>query len=122
MRRKVIQSALVPAGPGAGSHAISVAAERTLYLGGMLPEARSFDTRTQCRQVLERARLVLEAAGLRLEDLDQVTLYLVDLEDLATFDEVYAPVLLRPPPARSVIGVAALPDGARVMMDGIASG
>ena len=122
MRRKVVESALVPRGPGAASHAISVSAERTLYLSGILPDDPSADVRTQARQVLESARAVLDAAGLRLEDLDQVTLYLVDLADLPAFDEAYAPNFLRPPPARSVVGVAALHNGARVMLDGVASG
>lgn len=121
MRRHIVRSMQIPTDPSA-SQAVAVQAERTVYVSGQVASEPSADLATQTRQVLERIKLVLEAAGLGLDELHQVTLYVTDLADLASIDEVYGAAFLRPPPARSVVQVAALPDGARVMLAGVAGG
>ena len=121
MRRHVVRSTQVPIDPAA-SHAISVALERTTYLSGQLPTDPRADPATQIRQALEGCQHVLQAAGLGLDELHKVTLYLTDLADLDPIDPVYGAAFVRPPPARSVVQVAALPGGFRVMIDGIAGG
>jgi len=50
----------------------------------------------------------------------KVTICLADMHDLAAVDAVYGAVFAAPPPARSTMQVAALPDDARVMIDLVA--
>jgi 2-iminobutanoate/2-iminopropanoate deaminase len=50
----------------------------------------------------------------------KTTCFLVDMDDFAAFNAVYARFMTDPPPARSTIAVAALPRGARVEIEAIA--
>lgn len=86
-------------------------ASGTLVAGGTAAEAE---------QVLKNLQAVLEAAGLGFADVVRTTVYLVDLADFATVNEVYGRHVRAPYPARTTVGVAALPRGARVEIDGVA--
>lgn len=83
-----------------------------LVSGGVVAEAT---------RVLENLAAVLHAAGATLHDVVRTTIYLVDLADFATVNEVYARVFRAPFPARATVGVSALPRGARVEIDAIAT-
>jgi 2-iminobutanoate/2-iminopropanoate deaminase len=75
----------------------------------------------QAERVLENLRAVLEAAGSSLERVVRATLYLTDLSLFPRVNAVYARHFATTPhPARTTIGVAALPLGARVELDAIA--
>jgi 2-iminobutanoate/2-iminopropanoate deaminase len=65
----------------------------------------------QCFRNLFR---VLEAAELTQADVVNVQVYLTDMNDFAAMNEVYATQFSRPYPARTTIGVASLPMGARI--------
>lgn len=82
-----------------------------LVAGGVAAEAR---------RALLNLEAVLAHAGFKLEDVVRTTLYLVRLEDFGTVNEIYAEYVRPPFPARSTIGVAALPRGARFEIDAIA--
>lgn len=71
-------------------------------------------------RVLENLRAVLAAAGLTPAAVLRTTIYLVDLADFAAVNAVYERLFTPPYPARSTVGVAALPRGARVEIDAIA--
>lgn len=75
----------------------------------------------QTRQVLDNLAAVLKAADLTLADIVKTTIFLVDINDFATVNAIYAERMGTPPPARSTIAVAALPLGARVEIEAIAS-
>jgi 2-iminobutanoate/2-iminopropanoate deaminase len=61
---------------------------------------------------------VCEAAGTALEHAVRCTIYLADLpRDLAEVDAAYAEFFGEDPPARVLVGVAALPAGASVEID-----
>jgi 2-iminobutanoate/2-iminopropanoate deaminase len=75
------------------------------------------DARAQCRRVMESLQAVLAAAGLGLDDVVKTTIYLTDLADFSAVNEVYGSFFREPFPARSTVGVAALPKGARVEID-----
>jgi 2-iminobutanoate/2-iminopropanoate deaminase len=75
----------------------------------------------QTRQVLDNLAAVLSGAGRTLADIVKTTIFLVDIADFATVNAIYAERMGTPPPARSTIGVAALPLGARVEIEAIAS-
>jgi 2-iminobutanoate/2-iminopropanoate deaminase len=74
----------------------------------------------QTEQALKNMGAILEAAGSGLDKLVKTTVFLVDLADFAGMNEVYARHVGENPPARSTIGVAQLPSGVRVEIEGIA--
>jgi 2-iminobutanoate/2-iminopropanoate deaminase len=77
-------------------------------------------TPAEAEQVLKNLGAVLDAAGLSFAHVVRTTIYLVDLADFATVNEIYARHVREPYPARATVGVAALPKGARVEIDAIA--
>jgi 2-iminobutanoate/2-iminopropanoate deaminase len=75
----------------------------------------------QTDQALRNLQAVLAAAGKTLDDVVRVGVYLADLRgDFAAMNEVYARWFAAPYPARTTIGVAALPMGAAVEIDLVA--
>jgi 2-iminobutanoate/2-iminopropanoate deaminase len=75
----------------------------------------------EARQVLENLAGVLEACGSGLHRVVRTTVYLIDLADFERFNVVYGERVGEPLPARSTVGVASLPKGARLEVDLIAS-
>jgi 2-iminobutanoate/2-iminopropanoate deaminase len=75
----------------------------------------------QTRQVLDNLAAVLAAADLTFAALVKTTIFLVDINDFAAVNAIYGERMGTPPPARSTIAVAALPLGARVEIEAIAS-
>ena len=73
----------------------------------------------QAEQILENLTAVVEAGGKSLDDVVRVGVYLTDMNDFAAVNKVYADHFAAPYPARTAIGVAALPLGAAVEMDAI---
>lgn len=75
----------------------------------------------QTRQVLDNLAAVLAAADLTLDDVVKTTIFLVDMADFATVNAIYGERVGALPPARSTVAVAALPLGALVEIEAIAS-
>ena len=75
----------------------------------------------QTEQIFQNLRAILEAAGTGLDRLVKTTVFLTDLADFARMNEVYAQHVGAAPPARSTVEVAALPSGAKVEIDAIAT-
>jgi 2-iminobutanoate/2-iminopropanoate deaminase len=67
------------------------------------------DTYSQARQILESFRTMLEGVGSSLEQVMHVQVYLLRMEDFAELNRAYGEVFSRHQPARTVIGVSALP-------------
>jgi len=82
-----------------------------LVAGGVVAETE---------RVLANLRGVLAAAGGALDSVVRTTIYLADLGDFGTVNEIYGRAFSAPFPARATVGVAALPRGARVEIDAIA--
>jgi 2-iminobutanoate/2-iminopropanoate deaminase len=78
------------------------------------------DTEGQARQALANMLAVLAAAGLGPPDLCRVGIFMVDLAEFATVNRIYEEALAGARPARSTVGVAALPRGARIEVEAIA--
>ncbi len=78
------------------------------------------DLESQTHQVMKNLKAVLEAANLDFHHVVKTTIYLVDLQDFQTVNEIYASYLEEPYPARATVQVAALPLGARVEIEMIA--
>jgi 2-iminobutanoate/2-iminopropanoate deaminase len=79
--------------------------------GGIGPETE---------RVMANLTAILDAAGATWADVVKTTVFLVDIGDFATVNAIYGRFLADPPPARSTVGVAALPKGARVEIEAIA--
>ena len=78
------------------------------------------DIEAETRCVLENLREILEAAGLKLEDVVKTTIFLIDLAEFDIVNRVYGEHFNAPYPARSTVQVTALPRGARVEIEAIA--
>ena len=74
----------------------------------------------QAERALRNLQSVLDAAGLGFDDVVKTTIFLADVNDFAAVNAVYARFRPEPPPARSTIGVAALPKGGLVEIEAIA--
>ena len=69
--------------------------------------------------MFDNLQAVCEAAGATLNDIAKLNIFLTDLGHFALVNEIMARYFQQPYPARAAIGVAALPRGALVEMDGI---
>ena len=74
----------------------------------------------QAERALRNLAAVLDAAGLGLDDVVKTTIFLADVNDFGTVNAIYGRQMPDPPPARSTIGVGALPKGALVEIEMIA--
>lgn len=123
MTREIIRTDRAPQAIGTYSQAVKVGT--SVYLSGQIPlEPESMklvtgDVEAQIRQVFDNLRAVAQAAGGDLGDLVKLNVFLTDLNDFLLVNQVMAQYFSEPFPARAAIGVAALPKGARVEMDGV---
>ncbi|HUL31714.1 MAG TPA: RidA family protein [Thermodesulfobacteriota bacterium] len=124
MKKKVIQTEKAPTAIGPYSQAIR--AGNFLFLSGQIPldpktgELVRGDIRQQTQQVLENIKGVLESQKLGMEDVVKVTIFLKNIGDFNQINEVYGTYFPSFPPARSTIGVAALPRDADIEIEAIA--
>jgi len=75
----------------------------------------------QTRQCLENVRAIIEEEGLSMQDVLTVTVYLDDIGDFGAMNEAYAEYFQDNPPARSAVGVDALPKGAAIEIEAVAT-
>ncbi|MBA1258137.1 RidA family protein [Pseudomonas oryzihabitans] len=122
MSKQVIHTDKAPAAIGTYSQAIKVG--DTVYLSGQIPLnpttmelVDGFEA--QVVQVFENLKSVAEAAGGSLADIVKLNIFLIDLAHFATVNEIMGRYFQQPYPARAAIGVAALPKGSQVEMDGV---
>ena len=86
--------------------------------GELLADA---DIATQTEQALENVMAILDSEGLDAGSILKMTVFLDDIEDFEAMNEVYATYFDDEPPARSAIEVGALPKGAAVEIEAIAT-
>ncbi|MBK7977765.1 MAG: RidA family protein [Deltaproteobacteria bacterium] len=109
-----------------GPYSQAVRAGNLLFLSGQIPlDPATGDLvpggiREQTTRVLENLRAVLAAAGVDASAIAKATIFLTDLADFATVNELYGSFLGDHRPARSTVQVAALPRGARIELEVIA--
>lgn len=121
--KSIIQSDSAPAAIGTYSQAVKVG--DTVYLSGQIPldpssmELVGGDIENQIKRVFENLKAVCEASGGSLQDIVKLNIFLTDLGNFAAVNQVMATYFQTPYPARAAIGVAQLPKGAEVEMDGI---
>src|SRR6267378_5093988 len=122
--KKIISTKEAPAAVGPYSQAVRIGS--TIYCAGQIPldpksgQIVPGDVGAQTRRVLENIAAVLKAEGLSFQNIVKTTIFLTDLADFQTVNEIYASYFKKEPPARSTVQVPALPKGARVEIEAIA--
>jgi reactive intermediate/imine deaminase len=120
--RKIIQTPDAPAAIGTYSQAVCVG--DTVYLSGQIgldPITMQLvdGIEAQIHRVFQNLRAVASAADSSFNDLVKLNVYLTDLGHFAKVNEIMASYFRIPYPARAAVGVAELPRGALVEMDGV---
>lgn len=121
--KQIIHTDNAPKAIGTYSQAVKVGP--TVYLSGQIPlvpdtmEMVEGDIKVQIHQVFKNLQAVIEAAGGSFADVAKLNIFLTDLSNFAAVNEVMGEYFQQPYPARAAVGVAQLPRGAQVEMDGI---
>lgn len=123
--KKVIVAEHAPAAIGPYSHAVAIG--NMLFTSGQIPlvpetgkiVADSIEEQTE--QVLKNLESVLSANGMTFKNVVKTTVFITDLADFSTINDIYATRFPDAPPARSCVQVAALPAGAKLEIELIAA-
>lgn len=121
--KAVFHSDKAPAAIGPYSQAVK--AGDTVYFSGQIPldpetmELVEGDIQDRTRRVFDNLTAVAEAAGGSLAQFAKVNIFLTDLNDFAAVNEVMKEYFQEPYPARACVGVASLPKGTDVEIEGI---
>ena len=124
-RKQVISTENAPAAIGPYSQAVRVG--DLIYSAGqiaLVPETGKLiegDIETQTHQVMENLAAVLQAAGSSLTQVVKTTIFVTNISDFAKVNQVYGSFFQDDPPARSTVQVAALPLGANVEIEVVAT-
>ncbi len=99
--------------------------DNTVYLSGQIPldpatmEIVDGGIEAEIRRVFDNLQALTEAAGGNLSSIVKLNIFLTDLTNFPTVNEIMAQYFQEPYPARAAIGVAALPKGVGVEMDAV---
>lgn len=121
--KTIISTDKAPSAIGTYSQAVKV--KNTVYLSGQIPldpvsmKVVSGDFAAQAEQVFKNLASVCEAADGDINDMVKVNIFMTDLANFATVNEVMSRHFREPYPARAAIGVAQLPKGVAIEIDGI---
>lgn len=123
MNKEIIKTDKAPQAIGTYSQAVKV--DNTVYLSGqiaLVPESMEIiegGISEEIHQVFKNLRAVCQAAGGDLRDIVKLNVFLTDLSNFPTVNEIMAEYFSEPYPARAAIGVAALPKAVGVEMDAV---
>jgi 2-iminobutanoate/2-iminopropanoate deaminase len=123
--KKIVSTSEAPAAIGPYSQAVR--SGRFLFCSGQIPldpksgQIVPGDIAAQTRRVLDNIAAILKTEGLTFDNVVKTTIFLTDLGDFQTVNEIYSSYFKQAPPARSTVQVAALPKGTRVEIDAIAT-
>lgn len=121
--KTIVNTDQAPSAIGTYSQAVKV--KNTVYLSGQIPlipetmEVVEGDFAAQAQQVFKNLVSVCEAAGGSINDMVKVNIFMTDLANFATVNEIMSQYFTEPYPARAAIGVAQLPKNVDIEIDGI---
>ncbi|MGV3771825.1 MAG: Rid family detoxifying hydrolase [Verrucomicrobiales bacterium] len=123
MKPQAVQPASAPKPVGPYSHGIRIG--DFLFCSGQIPldsagQIVAGGIEEQTRQVISNIKGILQSEGLGLEQVVKATIFLTDLGNFAAVNAIYGNEFVEPYPARSTIGVSALPRGAMVEIEIVA--
>lgn len=120
-----IETSEAPAAIGPYSQAIK--ANGFLFVSGQIPidpktgQIDVVDVVQQTRQVMNNISAILNAEGLSFNEVVKTTIFMTDLSEFTQVNDIYGSYFKSDPPARSTVQVAALPKGAKVEIEVVAS-
>lgn len=121
--KTIINTENAPSAIGTYSQAVKV--NNTVYLSGQIPlvpatmEVVSDDFAEQAHQVFKNLSAVCEAADGSLNDMVKVNIFLMDLSQFGTVNEVMSQYFQQPYPARAAVQVSRLPKDVAIEIDGV---
>lgn len=122
--KKIVSTTEAPAAVGPYSQAVRIGP--MLFTAGQIPldpqsgNIVSQDVAEQTRRVLDNLTAVLRAEGMDFSNIVKTTVFMTNLGDFQTMNEIYASYFKDQPPARSTVQVSALPKGAQVEIEVVA--
>ena len=125
MKKHIISTEKAPAAVGTYAQAVAVTGGSTIYLSGQIPLATEImevvegGSEERIHQVFKNLTAVCEASKGSLSDIVKLNIFLTDLNNFATLNEIMSSYFTEPYPARAAIGVNELPKGVSVEMDGV---
>ncbi len=121
--KSIISTENAPSAIGTYSQAVKV--NNTVYLSGQIPlvpatmQVISDDFAEQAKQVFKNLSAVCEAAGGDINDMVKVNIFLTDLSNFATVNEIMSQYFNEPYPARAAIEISKLPKDVAIEIDGV---
>jgi len=112
--------------PPVGPYSPAVAANGFLFVSGQIPlnpatgELVTDSFENQVRQTLDNLKSVIESAGLTLDEVVKVTIFVVDLANFGELNQIYEEYFSQSKPARACVQAAALPKGVGVEIEAVA--
>jgi 2-iminobutanoate/2-iminopropanoate deaminase len=112
--------------PAIGPYSQAIKANGFVFVSGQIPidpstgEFVDGGIREQTEQVLKNLSEVLEASGSSLDHVVKTTVFLADMQDFASMNEIYGAFFRENPPARATVAAAGLPRNARVEIEAVA--
>ena len=122
--KDIVHTDAAPAAVGAYSQATTT--DDLVFTAGQIPLTPDGDllvdapVAEQTEQALENVEAVLDAAGTGIDDVLKMTVFLDDINDFDAMNDSYADFFQSDPPARSAVGVGALPKGVAVEIEAVA--
>jgi len=116
-----------PKAKAIGPYSVAIENGDLVFISGQIPldaatgKLVEGEISAQAKQSLENLKTILQVAGLGFGHVVKTTIFLTSMADFAAVNEVYKTYVGEPYPARSTIAVAALPMGAKVEIEMIAS-
>ena len=121
MPKRVLET---PSAPGAlGPYSVAVQAGDFVFVSGQVGidpvtgDRAPDNVAAQTKQIMENLRAILGDLGLTLEDVAKTTIFLTDMDDFPTVNDIYGGYFANDPPARSTVQVCALPGGFQVEIE-----
>ncbi len=125
MTKKIIST---DSAPGAiGPYSQGILTGNMIYTSGQLPidtktgDLELDDIKKAAAHSLDNVKAIIESQGASMESIIKTTIFLTDLADFNDVNEVYGSYFTSAPPARSCVQVAALPKGATIEIEAIAT-
>ena len=121
--KSIISTDKAPSAIGTYSQAVKV--NNTVYLSGQIPlipetmEVIEGDFAQQAEQVFKNLVAVCDAAGGEINDMVKVNIFLADLSNFATVNEIMSKYFSQPYPARAAVQVSRLPKDVAIEIDGV---
>lgn len=126
MNKQIIQTANAPAPIGPYSQAVM--SNGMLFISGQIPinpttnEVVCSDICNETRQVMENLKAILSAAGMNFDNIVKCSIFIKDMNDFGSINEVYGSYFITNFPARETVQVARLPKDVNVEISAVAVG